>query len=177
MALRALRAFRQTQAPILKRFAGAFLLLFAAEMTAVALSLQAERAAWIRRDAFDPFDALFWTYYAALGLGFGLLLSTFTRHKLRLVLAVAPVLLVAGPIAQLVIVALALLVVAHAGLNHIERAGAGSLATATGYALIFLGHAVFLLDYHPLAPRNPAGESLHLAGVVLLVIVAYARRR
>lgn len=177
LASRAFLAKRHVDSPVLTRFGIAFLLAALAQILALALSLGTQSAPAMRRDSFDAFDLLFWGYYASLTSGFALLLSTFTRRKWKLVLAVAPVLLVAGPIAQAAIVLLLLLVVAHSGLNHIEEARAGSLATATGYSLVLLAHAVFLLDYHPLTPRNAIGEWIHLFGVVVLVAVAFARRR
>ena len=170
------RAYARVRAGALLRFGAGFAALALAQAAAAALEGLASSAGSIPTRGAGVHDVLFWTYYGALLMGLGFLLSTFDRRKLRLVLAAGPVLLVAGPVAQLAAVALLFLVVVHAGLNHIERARAGSFLTTGGFFLLLAAHALFLAGYAPLTPRNPAGEALNLLGLLLLCLAARPRR-
>lgn len=168
IAFHACAAKRVTGSRALGRFAVAFALFALAQAIVIAEGIHLASARVIRASAPDLFDVWFWGYYAALLIGWGALLTSFSRPKFRWVLAVAPLLLFAGPIAQLISILLSFLVVIHAGLNHIERAGPGSLRTAIGFFLLFVAQCAFLLDYLPLAPRNFAGEIANGVGLALL---------
>jgi len=170
VARTALMAHRTTGSPALLRFAVAFALFGLAQAVALVEAIHLARAHVVRASAPDLFDVWFWSYYASLLGAWGALLSSFDRPKLRVVLAVAPLLLFAGPILQLAVIVLAFLVVIHAGLNHIERARPGSLRTAAGFFLLFAAQCAFLLSYLPLAPRNFAGEVANVLGLALLYV-------
>jgi hypothetical protein len=172
VAWKGMRAFRQVRAPALARFAAGFAFLALSQVAAAALEAAAVGARALPSRGPGAFDALFWVHYGALLAGLGALLWSFDRPKLRIVLVAAPTLLVAGPILQAIAVVLLLLVLVHAGLNHIERARAGSLLTTGGFLLLLAGEAAFLFGYAPLTPHHLPGEALVVAGMALLAAAA-----
>lgn len=173
----AIRAHRHVQAPSLIRFGAGFVAIALSQVLAAILEARTSSVPFVPTRGVDAYDALFWGYYGSLLAGLLLILSSFERKKLRIVLAAAPVLLVAGPIAQLGAMVLLFLVVVHAGLNHIEKARAGSILTTIGFFLLLVAHGAFLLDYAPLTPRNVVGEAALLAGLTILCIAAFGRGR
>jgi len=66
---------------------------------------------------------------------------------------------------------LTLYLAARAAMNHRNRRTAGSMRVATGFALFFLGHITIFLLHGPDAARNPLGDLLSLAGLIILVRV------
>lgn len=164
----AMRAWKISRSPPLLRFAAGFLALGLAQAAASVLELAGATSGRIETRHFDAFDALFWSYYAFLLVGFLGAASSFDRAPFRWLPAQGPALLLAGPLLQIVALALAFFAVLHAGLNHIQRAHGGSFRTATGFFLLFVGQGLFLLGYEPLTPRNLLGEVVTLAGFALL---------
>lgn len=166
------RGYRLSHARPLAFFTVGFASLGASQLALILLEAITAQRDQIQFSGFEVLDVLFWIHYATQIVGAGLLLATFDRRKFKWFLAVGPVLLLAGPIAQILVVALFFLIVVHAGLNHIERSRAGSLQTATGYFLVFCGNVACLFGYEPLTPRTLIGELLVLAGILLLYLAA-----
>lgn len=163
------RSYRIVGAPSLRRFALGFVLLAVAQAAAL---LQQVLLEWsgdaLVRERLDLFDVAFWLHYGSLLAGLGLVFLSFGRHPFRWAPALAGVLLVVGPVVQLLVVVVTFFVVLHAGLNHIARKGTGSGLVAVGFFLVFTAHTLNLVGYGPLEPRWWAGELVNLAGFLVL---------
>lgn len=168
--LQARKAHRVSPSPSLSRFAAGFFLLALAQLAAAATEAFAASGApeTTALDALDLLDGLFWTYHASLLAGLALVFASFGRHPFRWTPVLAPLVLVAGPVLQFLVIVALFFVVLHAGLNHIARARPGSLQTAVGFFLLLLGQFLFLYDYVPLTPRSLPGEAASLLGYLLL---------
>jgi hypothetical protein len=165
----ALRAYRLSHDARLRLFAVGFALLGASHIAVAGLDAFAYAAAGrFGEGSFDHFDSLFWAYYAAALLGLAAIFASFGRHPFRWTPVLTPVLLLAGPLLESLVLLELFFVVLHAGLNHIARARAGSLRTALGFFALLVGHFLFFLDYAPLTPRAPLGEVPTTVGYVLL---------
>src|SRR5687767_2669411 len=115
-----LRSFRLVPIPSLRRLMAGFFLLALSQGAAFGLDLMVYLAGdALPRDQLDALDVLFWLHYGALLLGLAFVFASFGRHPFRWAPALAPILLVAGPILQLVTILVLFFVVLHAGLNHI----------------------------------------------------------
>jgi hypothetical protein len=170
IARAAFQAHRVARVASLRFFAAGFLLLAVSHVAGFALEFATGDASAIRVGAFDRFDVLFWTYHLATVAGYVAIFASFGRHPFKWTPVLAPVLLIAAPVLELVALVLLFFIVLHAGLNHIARARAGSLQTAFGFFLLLLGRFLFLLEYSPLNPRNLWGEAPTMLGYLLLYL-------
>src|SRR5688572_6758517 len=101
-ALKVRAYYRLVGAPSLRRFGVGFVLLGVAQVAAAALELLMLQAGeTLARDRFDFLDVAFWIHYGALLAGLVLVFASFGRHPFRWAPAFAPLLLVVGPILQL----------------------------------------------------------------------------
>lgn len=163
-------AFRLVGEASLRRLALGLFLLAASQVAVLVLSLSVVAAGdSLDRGRFDHFDLLFYLYYATLLSGLGGVFWSFGRHPFRWAPAYAPILLIAGPVLQLLTILALFFVVLHAGLNHIARKGTGSSLVAIGFFFVFAAHILHLYAYTPLGPRWWPGELLGLVGYAILI--------
>ena len=172
-----LGSYRLVGSASLRRLATGFFLLGFSQTAALAMEgiIQLAGAA-LPRETFDIFDVLFWLHYGTLLVGLTFVFASFGRHPFRWMPAMAPLLLLAGPILELLAILVLFFVVLHAGLNHIARKGAGSVRVAVGFFLLFTAHTVNLVDYSALLPRWWLAECINLLGFVILFIAVQRPR-
>lgn len=162
------RAFRLLGQTSLARFSVGLVLLAASQVLALVLHYAASTPLSLERDTLDRLDLLFWAYYLVLLGGLASVFWSFGRHPFNWTPALAPVLILAGPILQFLVVLFLFFVVLHAGLNAIARSGIGSGRVLTGFFLIFLAQILNLYGYSPLEPRWWGAELVQLAGLLVL---------
>jgi hypothetical protein len=164
-----LRSYRMVGAPGLRRLGFGLLLLGLSQVAALSLELLVfAQGATIPREGFDLFDAAFWLHYAFLLTGLGYVFRSFGRHPFRWMPVMAPLLLRAGPILELLAIIVLFFIVLHAGLNHIARKGTGSIRVAIGFFLLFTAHTLNLIGYTALTPRWWLAEIVNLGGFAIL---------
>lgn len=153
----------------LRRLAIGFFLLGFSQAAALALEGLVQAAgAQIPREGFDVFDIAFWVHYVTLLVGLAFVFASFGRQPFRWTPALAPLLLRAGPVLELLSVLFLFFVVLHAGLNHIARKGAGSVRVAVGFFFLFTAHTLNLLGYSALTPRWWLAECVNVVGFIVL---------
>lgn len=172
-----LQSFRLVGSASLRRLAIGFFLLGVSQAGALALEgLVQSAGAEIPREGFDIFDLVFWIHYATLLIGLVFVFASFGRHPFRWMPALAPILLRAGPILELLAILVLFFVVLHAGLNHLGRKGAGSIRVAVGFFLLFTAHTLNLVGYSALTPRWWLAECINLLGFVILFVAVQRPR-
>jgi hypothetical protein len=176
--IRARRAYRLAQVPSLQYFHVGFVLLALSQACALGLELLVGSSpVSLERARFDVFDILFWLHYASLLGGLAMVFRSFGRHAFRWAPAIAPLLLWAGPLLQILTVLFLFFVVLHGGLNHIARKAGGSLRVSLGFFFILLGHIGNLTDYAPLEPRLWWAELVTLLGFAILYLSTASPRK
>jgi hypothetical protein len=166
-----LRSYQLVGLPSLRRLAIGFFLLGFSQAAALALEgLVLSAGTEIPREGFDLFDAAFWLHYATLLIGLILVFASFGRHPFRWMPALAPILLRAGPILELLAIVVLFFVVLHAGLNHIARKGTGSIRVAVGFFFLFTAHTMNLVGYSALTPHWWLSECVSLVGFAVLFV-------
>lgn len=163
-------AYRLTGLRSLWRYGAGVLLVGLSQFLAVVLEISVALPETVDRQRLDHLDVIFWAYHLTLLLGLLGVFWSFGRHPFRWAPVLAPVLLLVGPLLEFVTLLALFFVVLHAGLNHIARKGTGSLQVAIGFFFLLAAHFLNLYTYEPLAPRTLWGETVHLAGFLLLYL-------